>query len=183
MLTLFPGLLYLAPLATALLRIAAAFTLLYVSYEFIRTREHVAHTKVMGMHIPEWLTLFGALVIFVSGILMLIGLYTQAVAIIGMLVGLKHAVFRAAIRGSCRFLRERECFFSSSASRCFSQGLAHSLSIFLSKVGKNVRFSAIFAETARKPKLSDGSFGGNESKLSSRASFPPVAQSVEQLPF
>ncbi len=93
MLSLFPGLLYLAPLATALIRIAAGLTLLHLSYEFIRTREHIAHTKVMGIHVPQWLTLFGALVIFIAGVLLAIGLYTQAIAIVGMLVGLKHAVF------------------------------------------------------------------------------------------
>lgn len=94
MLSLFPGLLYLAPLATALLRIAAGFALLYTSYEFVRTREVIAHTKVMIVgHIPEWLTLLGALIIFVSGALLVIGLYTQAVAIVGMILALKHMVF------------------------------------------------------------------------------------------
>lgn len=94
MLSLFPGILYLAPLSTALLRIASGFTLLYISYEFVRTRRRIAENNVViAGRIPEWLTLIGSLAIFVSGVLLVIGLYTQAVAIVGMLVALKHMLF------------------------------------------------------------------------------------------
>ena len=94
MLSLFPGLLYLAPLATTLVRVAAGLSLLYMAYQFVLLRGEIARTKVVLVgHVPQWLTLFGALVIFVAGILLCVGLYTQAAAIVGMIVGLKHVIF------------------------------------------------------------------------------------------
>lgn len=94
MLSLFPGLLYLAPLATALIRVAAGLTLLYVAYDLMAARGEIASTKfIIAGRVPQWLVLFGALVIFVASVLLIIGLYTQAAAIIGILFGLKDMVF------------------------------------------------------------------------------------------
>lgn len=94
MLALFPSLLSYQFFAIAIIRIAAALTLLYVAYRFSGEREEIARTKLpLVGHMPNWLSLLGSLVICAAGVLLIVGLYTQAAAIIGIIVGLKHAFF------------------------------------------------------------------------------------------
>lgn len=94
MLSLFPSLLGYQFFAITLIRIAAGFTLLYVSYRFAFERDEIARTQwpLVG-RIPQWLTLFGALVVFAAAVFLLIGLFTQAAAIVGIMIALKDVVF------------------------------------------------------------------------------------------
>ncbi|MDR3570745.1 MAG: hypothetical protein P4L81_00900 [Candidatus Pacebacteria bacterium] len=93
-LSLFPGLLYLAPLATTLVRVAAGCTLLYMAYRYMVERDDLERAKFWPVgHIPEWLTILGSAILFISGLMLVIGLYTQGVAIVGMLIALKHVIF------------------------------------------------------------------------------------------
>jgi len=92
--SLFPYLLNYQFFATTLIRVAAALALFYASYHYAITRDEIKRTKVViAGHIPQWLSLFGALVIFVAAVLLFVGLYTQAAAIVGMIIGLKHMTF------------------------------------------------------------------------------------------
>jgi uncharacterized membrane protein YphA (DoxX/SURF4 family) len=94
MLSLFPGLLAYQFFAITLIRVAAGITLLYISYRFAMMRGEIERTKVSFVgHIPQWLSILGALIIFAAAVLLIIGLYTQAAAIVGMLVGLKHMIY------------------------------------------------------------------------------------------
>lgn len=95
MVSLFPSLLSYQFFAITLLRVYAGLVLLYMAYEFARERgeiDRVNDWPIVG-HIPEWLTMFGSFVLLVAGVLLVVGLYTQAAAIIGMLIGFKHVLF------------------------------------------------------------------------------------------
>ena len=92
--SLFPELLNYQFFAITLIRVAAALALLYAAYRFAVTRDEIQRTNVVvAGHIPQWLSLFGALVVFCAAVLMFIGLYTQAAAIVGMIIGLKNMFF------------------------------------------------------------------------------------------
>ncbi len=94
MLSLFPQILYLSPAGAAILRIAAGLTLAYIAYELAKQRSEIERTRVpLIVHIPEILVWTASVVIFATGILLFIGLYTQGAAIVGMIVGLKYAIF------------------------------------------------------------------------------------------
>ncbi len=75
MLSLFPELLFLAPLSAVLIRLAAAFT-----FGYIATKRLNASSMVRGMGIVEALV----------AVLLFVGLYTQAAAIVGGVLALMH---------------------------------------------------------------------------------------------
>jgi uncharacterized membrane protein YphA (DoxX/SURF4 family) len=93
MLSLFPGLLFLAPLATTLVRIAAGLAFACIAYRLTMTREEISHAKlpIVG-HATEWMIWLAALVTFATAVLLIVGLWTQAAAILGMLIALKHGI-------------------------------------------------------------------------------------------
>lgn len=94
MLSLFPDLLSYQFPAITLIRVAAAIAILYMSYRYAFERRDIQRASFWPVgHIPTWLTLFGSLVVFATGVLLLIGLYTQAAAIVGMILALKDLVF------------------------------------------------------------------------------------------
>ena len=91
MLSLFPGLLFLAPLATMLLRVFAGLFFVYVAYRMVVTRGEITNARVIIVgHIRDWMVWVSAFVTFVVGILLIIGAWTQAAAIVGMLISFKH---------------------------------------------------------------------------------------------
>jgi len=100
MLTLFPGLLFLAPLATTILRVTAGLVMLYVAYYSAMEREKIARERfpLIG-HMPAWLLLFGILVATVAGVLLIVGLWTQAATIVGIILGLKHLIYARRYSG------------------------------------------------------------------------------------
>jgi uncharacterized membrane protein YphA (DoxX/SURF4 family) len=91
MLSLFPQILFLSPLATTLLRIVAGLFFGYISYRMIVTRAEIERTDMPIVGQPsEWLVWFSALATLAVGILLVVGLWTQAAAILGMIIALKH---------------------------------------------------------------------------------------------
>ncbi|HEV3245504.1 MAG TPA: hypothetical protein VG102_04045 [Candidatus Paceibacterota bacterium] len=93
MLSLFPGLLFLAPLATAMLRVAAGLTFIYIAYRMVVARDEISRARVIIVgHIRGWMVWTSALVTLAVGILLCIGLWTQGAAIVGMLIALKHGL-------------------------------------------------------------------------------------------
>lgn len=82
MLSVFPELLFLSPLAATLLRVTAASYFLYAAYVQYKKRESLAHMKTAfgtGM-LVVWMCLL--LDVFV-GTFLLVGLYTQVMALVG----------------------------------------------------------------------------------------------------
>lgn len=83
LLSSFPQLLFLSPLAIALLRIVAALFVLYVSWEIAKRRNALSHEKypLIG-RAPEWMMLPAAMAYAVAGGLLLIGAWTQIAALV-----------------------------------------------------------------------------------------------------
>ena len=93
MLTLFPGLLFLAPLGVTLIRIAAGLTFIYMAYRIMTTREEIGATKLPVVGYPSgWLIWLSMLIVLATGILLTLGMWTQAAAIAGMIISIKHWV-------------------------------------------------------------------------------------------
>jgi uncharacterized membrane protein YphA (DoxX/SURF4 family) len=94
MLSIFPGILFLAPLAVTLLRVTAGLTMLYASYRLFDKRGTLSRIKfpIIG-HPATGLLVFGALATFVIGGLLFVGLYTQVAAILGVLGALKYGFY------------------------------------------------------------------------------------------
>ena len=93
MLSLFPQILFLAPAGTALLRISAALTFIYWGYFYWTHLAEVSEERlpIVGM-VPTWLVSIGALLCAATGALLLVGLWTQAAALVGALGALKSAI-------------------------------------------------------------------------------------------
>ena len=89
--SLFPGLLFLAPLSATILRLAAAYALFYIGNSLIRDRHEVVrvHFPIIG-HPHTWMVWLSATIVALTGAFLALGLYTQAAAIVGMLIALKH---------------------------------------------------------------------------------------------
>lgn len=78
MLSLFPELLFLAPLSAVLIRLAASF-----AFGYIATKRLNTSTMIRGLGIGEGLV----------AALLFVGLYTQAAAILGCVLALLHLSF------------------------------------------------------------------------------------------
>ena len=94
MLSLFPGILFLAPLGTALLRVVAGLYFIYAAYGMMAAKDELRSGRfpLVG-HPAEWMVLGGALGTFVIGVLLVVGLWTQVAAILGALGALKFAAY------------------------------------------------------------------------------------------
>jgi uncharacterized membrane protein YphA (DoxX/SURF4 family) len=93
MLSLFPGVLFLAPLATTFIRVAAGLMFIYIAWRMVSTRDEISKTKVIIVgHVRPWVVWLSATVTFVVGVLLVIGLWTQAAALVGMFIALKHGL-------------------------------------------------------------------------------------------
>ena len=90
MLSLFPGILYLAPFSATLLRFGAGIAFIYMGYSFLVRRAAISQIRlpVIG-HPPIWLLWITGLITAFDGIALFIGYGTQAAAIVGMLIAIK----------------------------------------------------------------------------------------------
>lgn len=95
MLSLFPDLLFLAPLATTLIRVAAGIAYLYVGYRvFATARAQTASQLPLIGRPPYWLVIAGACAYALIGALLFVGMWTQGVAILAAIGALKIAILR-----------------------------------------------------------------------------------------
>jgi hypothetical protein len=94
MLSLFPQILFLAPAGTTLLRIAAAICFAYMAWYYLRERNNLAglNVPIVG-HFRPWMVTVGGVLIALISILLFVGVWTQAVAIVAAVGALKHIVF------------------------------------------------------------------------------------------
>ncbi|MBI5003820.1 hypothetical protein HZC00_01870 [Candidatus Kaiserbacteria bacterium] len=92
--SVFPGLLYLSPFATALIRVAAGYAFLYMANSIARDRHKIAELRDVPMigRMPLWLVWISVFATGLIGALLAVGLYTQVAAIFGALLAVKHYV-------------------------------------------------------------------------------------------
>ncbi|HWP61185.1 MAG TPA: hypothetical protein VN495_01140 [Candidatus Paceibacterota bacterium] len=94
MLSRFPQILFLAPMGTSLLRIVAGLTIIYIAWVFYNERNTVSRMRLPFIGTcPPWLCLFGSVAYFVIGGLLVIGLWTQVAALLGVIVALKSSIY------------------------------------------------------------------------------------------
>jgi len=90
MFSLFPEILFLEPAGIALLRLTAGIFLIYIGYSVWLDRRAIAGERfpIIG-HMPEWLSAIAAAAQVAIGTLLVVGAWTQLMAILGAIVALK----------------------------------------------------------------------------------------------
>jgi uncharacterized membrane protein YphA (DoxX/SURF4 family) len=91
MLSLFPGILYLAPFSATILRFGAGIAFIYIGYSILGRRAEFTKIRLPLIgHPPAWLIWIAGAITMLDGIALFVGYGTQAAAIIGMLITIKH---------------------------------------------------------------------------------------------
>ena len=93
MLSLFPQILFLAPLSATILRIAAALVFAYVAWRQIAQRETIAQTRSPVVGSGMWIVWFSTLSEGVVALGLFLGLFTQLCALVGFIIALKYIVW------------------------------------------------------------------------------------------
>jgi hypothetical protein len=106
MLSLFPQILFLAPASPMLLRVAAAICFGYMAWYFWNEQNRliVIDAPIVG-HLRPWMVSVGEVVSGLVGVLLLVGMWTQGVAIVGAIIVLKQIVFFRRYQGVFPFSR------------------------------------------------------------------------------
>lgn len=99
MFSIFPQILFLQPAGIGLLRVAAGLYLIYIGYSLWSERAEVAKEQfpIIG-RMPEWLAMLAATLQMALGILLVVGAWTQLVALLGAIVALKCIIFARAYK-------------------------------------------------------------------------------------
>ena len=106
MLSLFPSLLFMAPLGIALLRVVVGLYLVYTAWCFLGEQDEIHATRIpLFGHLPYAVVWFGGLVYGVLGALLIVGAWTQAVALLALVGFIKAWVFDRAYATIRRFPR------------------------------------------------------------------------------
>ena len=94
MLSLFPQILFLAPAGTTLLRVAAGITILALAWMHYADQEKLGEEPFIVIGAGKWIPLSASLVELIVGGALVLGAYTQAAALLGALLALKHVVWQ-----------------------------------------------------------------------------------------
>lgn len=106
MLTLFPNILFLAPAGIALTRVVVALFLIYSAWYILGNENQIRATKIWLVgNLPAPLVWLGAGIYAVLGALMLVGAWTQAVALLSLIGFLKGLLFARQYRAIMPFPR------------------------------------------------------------------------------
>ena len=93
MLSIFPQLLFLTPLAIALLRVVAGVYIVTIAWATLGRRRTMSQTSLpLVGHAPEWLIVFASVIFGAVGTLLIAGAWTQAAALVAALGSLKLAI-------------------------------------------------------------------------------------------
>jgi uncharacterized membrane protein YphA (DoxX/SURF4 family) len=94
LLTLFPQLLFLAPLGTTILRIAAAICFAYMARHFWMKKQELSSVEVPIVgHLSLWMIALSDAIVSVIAIFLFFGVWTQVVALLGALTVVKQLIF------------------------------------------------------------------------------------------
>ncbi len=93
MLSLFPEILFLAPMGVALLRITAGLTFLSLGYWRTRKLHELSHVRFPFVGSGTWLVVVLICIEGATGAALLVGHFAQLAAIFGALLALKYLVW------------------------------------------------------------------------------------------
>ncbi|OGG50928.1 hypothetical protein A2763_02735 [Candidatus Kaiserbacteria bacterium RIFCSPHIGHO2_01_FULL_54_36] len=94
MLALFPEILFLSPLSSTLLRIAAGVVFLLLAWTHYEKREELGRIDFLVVGRGTWIPVVASLIEFVIGLGLIGGIYTQAFAILGALGAMKAFIWK-----------------------------------------------------------------------------------------
>ena len=90
-LSLFPSLFYLAPLSATIIRLGAGIAFFYIGYVLILNRREITQITLPFIGYPaQWMIVVSGVITILDGLALIIGFGTQAAAIIGIIIALKH---------------------------------------------------------------------------------------------
>jgi len=124
MLSLFPQILFLSPLGTALVRVVAGIVVLSLAWNHYKNRGELSTMRFIVIGGGMWVPILAAIVEAATGAALVVGLYTQAAAIIGAILALKSLVWK----------RRYSAFFPLSYTAAFLL-LAVCISLIVSGAG------------------------------------------------
>ena len=93
-LSLFPQILWLAPFSATLLRLAAAFVFFSIAWTHIEKREELSQINFLIVGRGAWIPTIAVIIEFGIAVTLLVGIYTQAAAILGTLGALKFFIWK-----------------------------------------------------------------------------------------
>lgn len=94
MLSLFPDILWLSPFAYTLLRITAGLVFLSVAWTHVEKRDELSRIDFTVAGSGLWIPIFAGIVEFGIGVALVLGIFTQAAAILGALGALKSFIWK-----------------------------------------------------------------------------------------
>ena len=99
MLSLFPDLLFLAPVSATILRIAAGIVFLSLAWTHWQKRDEMGQISFLLVGRGTWIPVFASIIELVIGVGLILGFYAQAVALLGALAALKSFVWKRRYSG------------------------------------------------------------------------------------
>lgn len=91
MLSYFPQILFLAPLGITLLRVMLAIYLIYIAWYMIKHQSALSEVQVPIIgHMHSWMLMVSATALGIISALLIVGAWTQIVAILALVVVVKH---------------------------------------------------------------------------------------------
>jgi uncharacterized membrane protein YphA (DoxX/SURF4 family) len=93
MLSLFPQILFLSPFAATLLRISAGVVFLMLAWNHCKQRAELGEVPFIIIGRGRWIPLLASTIETLAGIALVVGIYTQGVALVGALLALKSWVW------------------------------------------------------------------------------------------
>lgn len=94
MLSLFPQLLFLTPLAITVLRVSAGLVFLSLAWGHYSDRARLGETSYLVVGKGTWIPIFSAFVELAVAVALIVGAYTQLAAIVGALIAFKQLIWR-----------------------------------------------------------------------------------------
>jgi hypothetical protein len=105
MLSLFPEILFLAPLGTTFLRVAVGILFISMAWQMYRESRRMADVQLPLIgQLHEFLIMLWAGFIGVVGLALVVGVMTQIAALAGMLILIKRTVLRRYFEHICPFI-------------------------------------------------------------------------------
>jgi uncharacterized membrane protein YphA (DoxX/SURF4 family) len=97
MLSLFPQLFFLSPLSATLLRIAVALTFAFIAWQQFKRQDELAKFRFPVVGSGVWIVWLSIVIEVALAMMLFIGLYTQAIAVLAAIASLKYAVWSARL--------------------------------------------------------------------------------------
>lgn len=95
MLSLFPQILFLAPLGITLLRVASGLTFLWLAYFHGAGRHELSGIRFPVVGRGAWIVWMAIIFEVAIGVALIVGIYTQLAALLGAVAAIKFLIWRA----------------------------------------------------------------------------------------